>query len=120
MIVHETIDVSQKAGSNDAHGAKGNARQVDKLVAFGKGYLARSDDHRPAGVIAREPRNHFHLVQEGGTRQSDSLFDVRLVRYPELDSHGSANVVRRIGYELIDEDVVVDAVADATTKDSDG
>lgn len=120
MIVHETVDVAQEAGSNDAHGPESNARIVDELVAFSESHLTRGNDHCPTGIIAGEPRNRFDLVQESGTRQCDGLGNVGLVGYSKLASHSSTDVASRIGYEFVDEDVVVDAVTDAATKDSDG
>ena len=120
VVIHKLADIPQKARRNNTHGAKGDAGVVHVFVAFRKRNLARPDYQGVCRLVARDSRNEVEGREQGCSREGDGLLDVGDVGDAELELHGAANVVGCGGDEFVDEDVVVDAVANGPSDDADG
>ena len=120
MIVHVLIDVAQEARRDDAHPAKRNADQIHPLVALRKRNLPRPHDDFVRRLVARDARDQFDVLDEGGAGKGDGGGDGFGVRDAELEFHGAANVVDCVVGEFGDEDVEVGCVADGAADDADG
>ena len=120
MIVHILVDVPQEARRDDAHPAKRNADQIHPPVALRKRHLSRPHDDCIRRLVARDARDQFDVVEEGGAGEGDGGEDGFGVRDAELEFHGPADVVDGVVGEFGDEDVVVGCVADGAADDADG
>lgn len=65
-------------------------------------------------------RQQLDLLQQGGPGQLNGFGDLRHGGDVELEDHGAADVVLGVGDEFVEEDVVVDGVADRAADDADG
>ena len=120
VIIHVLTDIPQEASRNNTHSPECDAGQVDILVTLRVRNLTRRNYNRIRSLILPDSRNQLQILKETRTRQGDRLSDIRLVLDPEFEHHRATNVVRSHGDELVEEDVVVDAVADGTANDADG
>jgi len=64
--------------------------------------------------------DQLEAVEQADAGELDGLGDVGDVCDAELVDHGAADVVFGVGDELVEEDVVVDGVADDGADDADG
>ena len=80
--------------------------------------LARADYDLVRSIVARDTWDELHFLDERGAREDDGLLDVGGVCDADAD-HCAADVLDCVGHEFGNEDVVVGAVADGATDDSD-
>ena len=119
MIIHVFIDIAQKARSNHAHHAKGDAGQIHPPVALGVCDLPRSHDNLPRRVVTRDSGDQFDFFKERGAGEGDGGFYGFGIGDPEFQLHGAANVVNGVGDKFGAKDVVVRRVADRAPDDAD-
>lgn len=120
MIIHKLIDIPQKARCYNTHCPKGDTSQVYVFVTFGIGNLPRGDNDRISGLVIPDPGDLLQFLEERCTGESDSFTDEGDVGDAEFEHHGAANIFFSVRDELIEKDVVVDAVTYAATDDTDG
>jgi hypothetical protein len=120
MIIHKRINISQEASCHNTNTPKRNTSIVNILITGRIRFLARKNHHRIRRIITLNTRDCLQKRQQTGSCVGNRFTDVCRVGDVELESHGSANHFCGVGHEFVDEDIVVDAVADAATDDANG
>ena len=119
MIIHILVDIPQEAARNDADDSESNTRQINPSIALRIRDPARLDHGLVCQRIALDAREQIEFFEQRGTGQLDGLGDDGDARDVELGRHDAADVVLRVGDELVDEDVVVDCITDGAADDAD-
>lgn len=119
VVIHVLGNIAQETRSQDGNGTKSNTNIVHPLVRLRVSNLARSDHHFVCSLVASNARNRFQFCQQRGTSELDGLGDQFDIGNAELGHHRAADVVLGQRDELGDEDIVVNAVANASSYDTD-
>ena len=118
MIGHILLNTAQKTRGQDRDTPKGNTAIVHPFVRLSVRELARPNDHLICLLVACDARNLSNLIQQRGACELNCVRDVLDVGDIEL-GHRAADVVLRRRYEFRDEDIIINAVADAATDNTD-
>jgi hypothetical protein len=112
VVVHIGADIPQKARREDADRPKRDARIVDVLVRVGKGLLSRKHHHVIRRRVARNTRDRVEQREETARRILDGGANIAPVGDVQLEHHELADHLRGGRDELVDENIVIDAVSD--------
>lgn len=118
MIGHILLNTAQETRGQDRDTPKGNTAIVHPFVRLSIRELAGPNNHLVCLLVARDARNLSNLVQQRGTCELDCVRDVLDVGDIQL-RHRAADIVLRCRYEFRDEDIIINAVADAATDNTD-
>lgn len=111
MVIHVLSNITQEARRDNTNGSKSNAGKIHILIASSIGLLSDENDQIIGRLIACNTGNLVQQRQQAGTRKFDGHTDVCFVSDAELVDHGTADHLRGVGNEFVDEDVVVDAIS---------
>jgi len=120
MIIHILPNIAQEARRNNTHTAKSNACKIHILVTGSIRLLAHENNQVICSLVASDAWNLIQQWEQTCACELDRHADVCLVGDAELVDHGPADHLGGGGNELVDEDVVVDAITDGTANDTDG
>lgn len=120
MVIHVLVQVRQEQARNDRHRPKPDTRQVHILITLCIRHPARGHHHLVRCLVVPNAGDEFEFLEERRTGQTDCFFDEVWVGNVKVDGHCATDVVDSVGYELGDEDVVVDCVADGAADYADG
>lgn len=120
MVIHVLGDVPQEASSDDADASKCDAHVVYPLVSLCVRDLASENDCLVRTRNVFDAFDLFNSWQQRRTRELDDFSDKRRRGDVKLGNHGSAYVVLGQRDKLGNEDVIVDAVADAASDNTNG
>jgi hypothetical protein len=119
MIIHILPNIPQKASGKNTNTPKRNARKINILITSSIGLLSRQHNQIIRGLIPSYTGDRVQQRQQAGACVFDCSADICFVCDAEL-VHGTADHLRGVGDEFVNEDVVVDAVADRTADHTDG
>lgn len=120
MVIHVVLNITQEASCNDTDSTEGDAGVVDIHIASRISLLTSQDDHVVGSLVGANSGDGLQEGQEGSSGVGDGIRDVSGIGDTELKLHDATDVLDGIGDELGDEDVVIDAVSDGTTNDTNG
>jgi hypothetical protein len=120
MIIHILPNIPQEASRKNTNRSKCNARKVHIPITRSISLLAHQDNKIISRLVPRNARNRLQQRQQASTRILDRSSDVSLICNTELIDHGTTDHLCGVGDELVDEDVVVDAITDGAADHADG
>jgi hypothetical protein len=120
MLIHILLNTPQPARGQNRHPAKSNTHIINPLVTLRIRNLPSLDNGFVSGLVACDSGDLSQPFQQGGPRQLDGVGDVGHVGDVQVLEHDAADVVFGVGEEFVEENVVVDGVADAAADDADG
>lgn len=120
VIIHILINIPQETRRNDADPPKGNADQVNILVARCVRRLPCRNDDLASGFIITDGGDGLEFIKQCGPGQLNRGFDVLGILHTEFDRHGATDIFDRVRYKFVDEDVVIDRIPDTAADDSNG
>jgi hypothetical protein len=120
MIIHILANIPQEASRKNTNRSKCNAGIIHIPITRSISFLTNQDNQIISRLVPRNARNRLQQRQQAGTSILDRGYDVSHVCNTELIDHGAADHLCGVGNELVDEDVVVDAITDGASDHADG
>lgn len=120
MVIHVLADISQEAGGDNTDRTKRDTGIVDVLVCASVSDLSSGDNQLLGAWYTLDTLELTNLLQKRSTSKRDGLGDDRNAGDVELEDHSTSDVLDGERYKLVVEDVVVDAVSDRSTNDTNG
>lgn len=120
MVRHIRADITQHKRRNNRHPAEPNASIIHPLIALRVGDLPGRHKSFVGGIVGADAGDLAQTFQQRAGGDLDGCRDVLGVCDVELCHHDAADVMLGVRDEFGKEDVVVDAVADAASHDTDG
>lgn len=119
MVIHVLVNIPQEAARNNANHPESNTSQINPSVALCKRHLASLYHGLVCERFTLDAWELIEFLEQGGTCQLNGLSNHWDARDVEFGDHDAPDIVLCVRDEFVDEDVIVDRVANGAAYDPD-